>query len=189
LGAISHETRNETHGERERTTASSPRAKIEVGDGCPRGGGRRNPATSERRLLGPPVRERGEIGAGQQGRTRGARLPFNEAEGHEGGRSHDARALNGGSALTGSGRGTRGGGRRCWQAGPGWQRQWRGRRLRLVARLARRRRFHPNWAGPGRKRGRGKGESERAGSGRKNGAGPKVKKGRGGKGNSFSFSK
>ena len=75
-GAKSHETRNETHGEREGTTASSPRAKIGGGDGCPRGGGRRNPATSERRLLGPPVRERGEIGAGQQGRTRGGSAAF-----------------------------------------------------------------------------------------------------------------
>jgi len=32
-GAKSHETRNETHGEREGTTASSPRAKIGGGDG------------------------------------------------------------------------------------------------------------------------------------------------------------
>jgi len=61
------------HGE---LTTGENRRRRRLGDGCPRGGGRRNPATSERRLLGPPVRERGEIGAGQQGRTRGGSAAF-----------------------------------------------------------------------------------------------------------------
>ena len=39
-----------------------------LGDGCPHGGGRRNPTTSERRLLGPPVRERGRNWSGERER-------------------------------------------------------------------------------------------------------------------------
>jgi len=39
-----------------------------LGDGGSRGGGRRNPATSERRLLGPSVRERGRNWSGERER-------------------------------------------------------------------------------------------------------------------------
>ena len=88
-GAKSHETRNEMHGEREGTTASSPRAKIGGGDGsetaaCAEVDGEirrpRNDGCWGLRCVSGAKLERGSRGA-----RGGARLPFNEAEGHEGG--------------------------------------------------------------------------------------------------------
>ena len=87
LGAISHETRNETHGEREGTTASSPRAKIGGGDGSETAGRAevRSAAVGASPCSGCG-QERGENwSGGSRGARGGARLPFNEAEGHEGG--------------------------------------------------------------------------------------------------------
>jgi len=89
LGAISHETRNETHGEREGTTASSPRAKIGGGDGSETAARAevdgeirrpRNDGCWGLRCVSGAKLERGSRGA-----RGGARLPFNKAEGHEGG--------------------------------------------------------------------------------------------------------
>jgi len=82
-GAKSHETRKETHGEREGTTASSPRAKIGGGDGSETAATR-----TARTVVGgaPPCgscgRDEAKMERGQQeGARGGARLPFNEAEG------------------------------------------------------------------------------------------------------------
>jgi len=84
-GAKSHETRNETHGEGEGTTASSPRAKIGGGDGS-----ETTATRTARSVVGgaPPCgscgRDEAKTERGQQGaREGGARLPFNEAEGRE----------------------------------------------------------------------------------------------------------
>jgi len=91
-GAKSHETRNETHGEGEGTTASSPRAKIGGGDGS-----ETTATRTARSVVGgaPPCgscgRDEAKTERGQQGaREGGARLPFNEAEGN--GRTRPRRA-------------------------------------------------------------------------------------------------
>ena len=85
----SHETRKEMHGEREGTTASSPRAKIGGGDGSETAARAevdgeirrpRNDGCWGLRCVSGAKLERGSRGA-----RGGARLPFNEAEGHEGG--------------------------------------------------------------------------------------------------------
>ena len=129
---------------------------------------------------------------GSRGARGGARLPFNEAEGHEGGRSHDARALNGGSALTGSGRGTRevGGGADRWGPGvSGWARAVAGCGRCRGARLL-------GWARLGRRGARGWAERERGGLGRwlwcwaagkEMAMGPNERKGRNGRNFPFFF--
>jgi len=107
-GAKSIETRNETHGEGEGTTASSPRAKIGGGDGS-----ETTATRTARSVVGgaPPCGSCGwdeaKTERGQQGAREGGLGCLLTRPRATGGRAHDARALNGGSALTGSGRGTR----------------------------------------------------------------------------------
>ena len=89
LGAISHETRNETHGEREGTTVKLTAGKDGGGDGSETAARAevdgeirrpRNDGCWGLRCVSGAKLERGSRGA-----RGGARLPFNEAEGHEGG--------------------------------------------------------------------------------------------------------
>ena len=129
-GAKSHETRNETHGEGEGTTASSPRAKNGGGDGK-----ETTETRTARTVVGgaPPCGSCGQDEAkmerGQQEGARGG-LGCLLTRPRERGRAHDARR-GGGSALTGSGRWMRevGGGADRWGPGvSGWARQLPGRR-------------------------------------------------------------
>jgi len=121
----SHETRKEMHGEREGTTASSPRAKNGGGDGS-----ETTATRTARTVVGgaPPCgscgRDEAKMERGQQEGARGG-LGCLLTRPRERGRAHDARR-GGGSALTGSGRWTRevGGGADRWGPGvSGWARQ------------------------------------------------------------------
>ena len=76
-GAKSHETRNETHGEGEGTTASSPRAKIGGGDGS-----ETTATRTARSVVGgaPPCgscgRDEAKTERGQQGAREGGSAAF-----------------------------------------------------------------------------------------------------------------
>ena len=103
-GAKSHETRNETHGEGEGTTASSPRAKIGGGDGS-----ETTATRTARSVVGgaPPCgscgRDEAKTERGQQGALEGGLGCLLTRPRATGGRAHDARR-GGGCCSARSGR-------------------------------------------------------------------------------------